>query len=195
MKNKRVALYFRCSTVQQNLEIQSSDLRKYAEARGFDIVKEYSDFGVSGAKDRRPGLDELMKDARKRRFDLVLVWRLDRLGRNTRHLLTLFEELEGLQISLVSHQEAIDLSSSLGRVVATVMSALAAFERDLIRERVVAGIQNARNKGKRLGRPSRSDVANKIHHLLQKGNSYREIQRELNISPGSISKYKKILSK
>ncbi|NUN06654.1 MAG: recombinase family protein [Bdellovibrio sp.] len=186
MKNKRVALYFRCSTVQQNLEIQTSDLRKYAEARGFDIVKEYSDFGVSGAKDRRPGLDELMKDARKRRFDLVLVWRLDRLGRNTRHLLTLFEELEGLQISLVSHQEAIDLSSSLGRVIATIMSALAAFERDLIKERVAAGIQRAKDSGKKLGRPQSIDRT-AIISARERGLTYAEIQKELKISAGSVA--------
>lgn len=186
MKNKRVALYFRCSTIQQNLEIQTSDLRKYAEVRGFEVVKEYSDFGVSGAKDRRPALDQLMKDARKRRFDIVLVWRLDRLGRNTRHLLTLFEELEGLQISLVSHQEAIDLSSSLGRVIATVMSALAAFERDLIRERVVAGIENAKNKGRVLGRP-KSINKDLVRKLRNEGRTYRQIASALMISQGAVA--------
>lgn len=108
---KRVAIYVRCSTVHQNLEIQIGDLRRLAEARGFRVVYEYQDFGVSGAKDRRPGLDDMMKDARKRRFDIVMVWHLDRLGRNTQHLLSLFEELELLQISLVSHQEGVDLST------------------------------------------------------------------------------------
>lgn len=108
MKNKKVAIYVRCSTVQQNLDIQINDLHKYAEARGFEIVSEFSDFGVSGARDRRPALDQMMKLAYQRKFDCVLVWRLDRLGRNTKHLLMLLDELESLQIPLVSLQEGFD---------------------------------------------------------------------------------------
>ncbi len=183
---KRVAIYVRCSTVHQNLEIQIGDLRKLAEARGFRVVHEYQDFGVSGAKDRRPGLDEMMKDARKRRFDIVMVWRLDRLGRNTQHLLSLFEELELLQISLVSHQEGVDLSTSIGRVVATVLAALATFERELIRERVIAGIQNAKAKGKRLGRPKSVDM-DAIRQLRSQGKTYSAIGESLGVSSGSIA--------
>ena len=185
MKNKKAALYFRCSTIQQNLEIQISDLRKYAEARGLEIVEEFSDFGISGAKDKRPALDQMMKAARQRKFDVVLVWRLDRLGRNTRHLLTLLDELESLQVSLVSLQEGFDLSTPVGRVVATVLAALSAFEREIIRERVVAGILNARTKGKTLGRPKTVD-AERIKLLRFQGRTYQQIGDELHISPGSI---------
>lgn len=187
MKNNRAAIYVRCSTTHQNLDIQLNDLRKYAEAKGLQVVQEYSDFGISGAKDRRPALDEMLKAARKRRFDFVLVWRFDRLGRNTRHLLTLFEELELLQISLVSHQEGVDLSSSIGRVIATVLAALASFERELIKERVIAGIQNARANGKTLGRPKKVDYE-KVRKLRKQGQTYKKIIELMGISPGSVRK-------
>lgn len=185
MKNKRAALYLRCSTAQQNLEIQTNDLRKYAEARGLEIVFEYSDFGISGAKDRRPALDQLMKAVRQRKFDYILVWRLDRLGRNTRHLLTVLDELDSLQIPLISLQEGFDLSTPIGRVVATVLAALSAFEREIIRERVIAGIQNAKNNGKKLGRPIKVNV-NLVNTLRDQGKTYKEIAIQLGISQGSI---------
>lgn len=186
MKNKKVALYLRCSTVQQNLEIQRSDLRRYAEARGFEVVEEYSDFGVSGTKDRRPALDQMMKASRQRKFDCIIIWRLDRLGRNTRHLLTLLDEFESLQIPLVSLHEGFDLSTPIGRVVATVLAALSAFEREIIRERVVAGIQNAKAKGKKLGRPKHVDT-NAIRRLRAEGKTYAMISKCLGVSSGSIA--------
>lgn len=185
MKNKRVALYLRCSTVQQNLEIQTNDLRKYAESRGFEIVFEYSDFGISGAKDKRPALDQMLKAARQKKFDILLIWKLDRLGRNTKHLLTVLDELDSLQVSLVSLHEGFDLSSPIGRVVATVLAALSAFEREIIRERVISGIQHAKSKGKKLGRPKCIDK-NQIHILRKAGWTYKKIQDRLNVSPGSI---------
>lgn len=185
MKNKKAALYFRCSTVQQNLEIQTNDLRKYAEARGFEIIFEYSDFGISGAKDKRPALDQMLKEARQRKFDCVIVWRLDRLGRNTKHLLTVLDELDSLQIPLVSLQEGFDLSTPIGRVVATVLAALSAFEREIIKERVIAGIQNAKAKGKVLGRPKSVDKES-IKTLRNTGLTYRQISELLNVSQGSI---------
>ncbi|MBL7672133.1 MAG: recombinase family protein [Bdellovibrionaceae bacterium] len=190
MKIKKVAIYVRCSTVQQNLDIQINDLRKYAEARGLEIVSEFSDFGISGAKDRRPALDQMMKSACQRKFDCVLVWRLDRLGRNTKHLLMLLDELESLQIPLVSLQEGFDLSTPIGRVVATVLAALSAFEREIIKERVVAGIQNAKANGKKLGRPS-LNLEQEVRVLRVEGHTFREIQSKLKISPGTIAKYLK----
>lgn len=193
MKNRKAALYLRCSTIHQNLEIQQNDLRRYAEARGLQIIEEFSDFGISGAKDRRPALDQMLKTARQRKFDCVLVWRLDRLGRNTRHLLTILEELESLQIPLVSLQEGFDFSSSLGKVMATVMAALAAFERDLLRERVIAGIQNAKAKGKKLGRPPLNMEA-QVQALRKSGLTFREIQEHLQVSPGTVAKYLKSFS-
>lgn len=187
MKNRRAAIYVRCSTVTQNLEVQFGDLRRYAEAKGLTVVQEFQDFGISGAKDRRPGLDEMMKAARKRKFDVVLVWRLDRLGRNTKNLLTLIEELESLQIYLVSHQEGLDLQTSIGRVVATVLAALAMFEHELIRERVVAGIQNARENGKKLGRPRKTVDVDAVRQMIENGLTYREIAQKIGLSTGKIS--------
>jgi len=186
MRNKKAVLYLRCSTTHQNLEIQKNDLRRYAEARGLQIVDEFSDFGISGTKDRRPALDQMLKAASQRNFDCVLVWRLDRLGRNTKHLLTVLDELESLQIPLVSLQEGFDLSTPIGRVVATVLAALSAFEREIIKERVVAGIQNAKAKGKKLGRPQTVD-AEKILNLRRAGQTYSQISKALGVSPGSIA--------
>lgn len=186
MKKTRTILYLRCSTASQNLEIQQNDLRRYAEARGLQIVAEFSDFGISGANDKRPALDQMLKAARQRKFDCVLVWRLDRLGRNTKHLLTVLDELESLQIPLVSLQEGFDLSTPIGRVVATVLAALSAFEREIIKERVVAGIKNAKAKGKKLGRPQTVD-AEKILRLRQAGQTYSQISKTLGVSPGSIA--------
>lgn len=185
MKNKKAALYLRCSTAQQNLEVQQNDLRRYAEARGLQVIEEFSDFGISGAKDRRPALDQMLRAARQRKFDYVLVWRLDRLGRTTKHLLTVLDELESLQIPLISLQEGFDLSTPIGRVVATVLAALSAFEREIIKERVVAGIQNAKAKGKQLGRP-KSINYEAISTLRRRGLTYRQISDELGVSPGSI---------
>lgn len=193
MKNKRATLYLRCSTIHQNLEIQQNDLRRYAEARGFQIVEEFSDFGVSGAKDRRPALDQMLTAARQRKFDCVLVWRLDRLGRNTKHLLMVLDELESLQIPLVSLQEGFDLSTPIGRVVATVLAALSSFEREIIKERVVAGIQNAKAKGKKLGRPPLK-MEEQVQTLRKSGFTFREIQEHLKISPGTVAKYLKTFS-
>lgn len=193
MKNKKAVLYLRCSTAQQNLEIQQNDLRRYAEARCLQIIEEFSDFGFSGAKDRRPALDQMLKAARQRKFDCVLVWRLDRLGRNTKHLLTVLDELESLQIPLVSLQEGFDLSTPIGRVVATVLAALSAFEREIIKERVVAGIQNAKAKGKRLGRPPLK-MEDQVQALRKSGLTFREIQERLQVSPGTVAKYLKSIS-
>ncbi|MCU1303615.1 MAG: putative resolvase [Candidatus Sulfotelmatobacter sp.] len=128
----------------QNCEMQMRDLRTYCAARGFTISREYIDIGQSGAKDSRPDLKELMADARKRRFDSILVWRFDRFARSTKHLLLALEEFRSLGIQFVSYQENIDTSSPLGQALFTIVSAVAQLERDLIRERVSAGVRNAR---------------------------------------------------
>jgi DNA invertase Pin-like site-specific DNA recombinase len=148
----RTAIYARVSTTDQTVDNQLLDLRRYVDARGWTPSKEYVDV-MSGAKDRRPGLDDLVRDARRRKFDAVIVWKLDRLGRSLRHLVLLMEELQQLGIALVSLGEGLDLSTPAGRLQAGLLAAVAQFERERIRERVVAGLRRARTQGKRLGRP------------------------------------------
>ena len=148
----KAAIYARVSTVDQEPENQLQELRRYVEARGWTST-EYVDRGVSGAKERRPALDQLVTDARRRRFDVVVCWRLDRLGRNLKHLITLLEELQALGVAFVSLAEGIDATTAAGKLQMHILGAIAEFERERIRERVLAGLQRARTQGKRLGRP------------------------------------------
>jgi len=148
----RTAIYARVSTIDQTVDNQLLDLRRYVDARAWTPTREYVDV-MSGAKDRRPGLDDLLRAARRRQFDAVVVWKLDRLGRSLRHLVLLMEELQQLGIALVSLGEGLDLSTPAGRLQAGLLAAVAQFERERIRERVVAGLHRARTQGKALGRP------------------------------------------
>jgi DNA invertase Pin-like site-specific DNA recombinase len=148
----RVAIYGRISTADQTLDNQLLELRRYVEARAWTKTNEYLDV-MSGAKDRRPGLDNLVRDARRRKFDAVIVFKLDRLGRSLRHLVLLMEELQQLGVALVSLGEGLDLSTPAGRLQACLLAAVAQFERERIRERVVSGLQRAKAQGKALGRP------------------------------------------
>jgi DNA invertase Pin-like site-specific DNA recombinase len=148
----RAAIYARVSTVEQEPENQLQELRRYCELRGWS-AQEYVDRGVSGAKDRRPALDQLVADAKRRRFDVLVVWRLDRLGRNLRHLILLLDELAAVGVAFVSLNEGIDTATPAGRLQLHILGAIAQFERDRIRERVVAGLVRARKQGKTLGRP------------------------------------------
>lgn len=149
----RTAVYARVSTTDQQIENQLLELRRYAEARGWTISREYVDIGVSGAKDRRPALDQLVADAKRRRFDVLVVWRLDRLGRSLKHLITLLEEFAALSVAFVSLSEGIDATTPAGKLQMHILGAIAEFERGRIRERVVAGLQRAKVQGKVLGRP------------------------------------------
>src|SRR5712675_531203 len=148
----KAAIYARVSTQDQTCENQLIELRRYVQARGWTAV-EYVDRGVSGAKDRRPALDQLVTDARRRRLDVVVCWRLDRLGRNLKHLITLLEELQVLGVAFVSLAEGIDATTPAGKLQMHILGAIAEFERERIRERVLAGLRRARSQGKRLGRP------------------------------------------
>jgi DNA invertase Pin-like site-specific DNA recombinase len=150
----RAAIYARVSTADQTAENQLIELRAYVEARGWTAT-EFVDHGVSGAKDRRPALDALVKDAKRRRFDVLVSWRLDRLGRNLKHLITLLEDLQAVGVAFVSLGEGIDCTTPAGKLQLHILGALAEFERERIRERVLAGLQRARTQGKRLGRPRR----------------------------------------
>ncbi len=148
----RAAIYARVSTLDQEPENQLQELRRYVEARGW-TTREYVDRGLSGAKDRRPALDELVADAKRRRFDVLVCWRLDRLGRNFRHLSLLLDELQAVGVAFVSLSEGIDATTPAGRLQLHVLGAIAEFERARIAERVKAGLERARAQGKKLGRP------------------------------------------
>jgi len=147
----RAALYSRVSTLEQEPENQTGELRRFAEARGWTVV-EYLDHGVSGSKERRPALDRLITDAKRRRFDVLVCWRLDRLGRNLKHLITLLDDLQALGIAFVSLAEGIDATTPAGKLQLHILAAIAEFERGRIQERVMAGLARARAQGTRLGR-------------------------------------------
>ncbi len=180
----RVALYSRVSTSnRQDVDLQLVPLREYAFARGWNVYKEYVDEGVSGAKVRRPALDQLMTDARQRHFDIVLVWRFDRFARSTRHLVNALHEFRHLGIAFCSYQENLDTSSPLGEAMFAIIGAIAQLERDITRERVRAGVARARARGKRLGRPKKVFRRDQVKRLREEGLSFRDIGRELGISP------------
>jgi DNA invertase Pin-like site-specific DNA recombinase len=149
---KRAALYIRVSTLDQHPETQLNELRGFARQRGFEIVDEYTDHGISGTKARRPALDRLLSDAHRHRFDVVLVWSCDRLARSTKHFLQVLDELNDLGIQFLSQREAIDTDGPLGRAIVVIVSAVAELERSLIVERVRAGMRRAKLDGRRIGR-------------------------------------------
>ncbi len=181
----KVALYARVSTTDkgQDPEVQLVPLREYTQARGWTIYQEYVDQGVSGAKERRPALDQLSADAKRRLFDAVLVWRFDRFARSTRHLVNALHEFRHLGIAFVSYQENLDTSSPMGEAMFTIIGAMAQLERDITRERVKAGVARARARGKQLGRPRKVFHRDHVEQLRSQGLSYREIGKQLGISP------------
>ena len=148
---KRAVLYMRVSSLDQHPETQLFDLRQMAAQRGYEVTREYTD-RISGAKARRPGLDELMHDARRGRFDVVLVWASDRIARSVKHFLDVLDELNRLNIEFVSFREQIDTGGPLGRAVVVIIGAIAELERNLIIERVRAGMRRAKMEGRHIGR-------------------------------------------
>jgi DNA invertase Pin-like site-specific DNA recombinase len=186
----RVAIYARVSTVNhgQDVSMQTRELRQFAEARGWNVAGQYIDAGVSGTKDSRPELNRLMADAHKRQFDVVCVWRFDRFARSVSHLLRALETFKALGIDFVSYSEQMDTSTPAGKMVFTVLGAVAELERSLIVERVRAGLRNARAKGKTLGRPRVGVDAAKVGSLREQGRSIREIADELGYSRSLVHK-------
>jgi DNA invertase Pin-like site-specific DNA recombinase len=182
----KVGLYARVSTKDQSCEMQLRDLRSYCAARQLTVVREYVDLGVSGTKDSRPQLNELMDDARKRKLDAVLCWRFDRFARSTKHLLAALEEFRALGVGFISYQENIDTGTPLGQAIFTIISAVAQLERDLICERVTAGIRNARANGKRLGRPLQYVDSDRITEMQAAGMSLRQIAAVLKVGYGTV---------
>jgi DNA invertase Pin-like site-specific DNA recombinase len=186
----KVATYARVSTIShgQDVSMQTRELRQFAEARGWNVAGEYIDAGVRRAKDSRPELNRVMADAHKRRFDVVCVWRFDRFARSVSHWLRALETCKALGIDFVSYSEQMDTSTPAGKMVFTVLGAVAELERSLIVERVRAGLRNARAKGKRLGRPPVFVDAAGIARLHAQGRSIREIADELGYSRSLVHK-------
>jgi DNA invertase Pin-like site-specific DNA recombinase len=184
----RVAIYARVSTTNhgQDAGMQTREMRQFAEARGWTLADEYIDAGVSGSKDSRPELNRLMADAHKRRFDVVLVWKLDRFGRSLRHLVNALAEFESLNISFVSLSDNLDLSTASGRLMFNIIGAMAEFERELIRERVRAGMKNAKAKGTRIGRPRANVDPAQIARLRAEGFTWRAIANRLQVGVGTL---------
>jgi DNA invertase Pin-like site-specific DNA recombinase len=168
--------------------MQLHELREYCERRGWTVAGEYVDAGISGAKDRRPELDRLMTDAHKRHFDVVAVWKFDRFARSVSHLLRALDTFRVLGVEFVSLSESLDTATPAGRMVFTVLGAVAELERSLIAERVRAGLRNAKAKGKQLGRPRVAVDAAKIGRLRSQGRTVREIASELGYSRSLVHK-------
>ncbi len=161
---------------------------KYIRERGLGVFKVCEDNGVSGTKEKRPALSGLMNDAKKRKFDIVLVWRFDRFARSTKHLVTALYEFRNLGIDFISYQENIDTSSPLGEAIFTIISAMSTLERDIIAERVKGGLRKARANGKRLGRPKSEVGTDKIVERKEQGKSIREIAKEMGLSRGKVER-------
>jgi DNA invertase Pin-like site-specific DNA recombinase len=175
------------STLDQTCDNQLIELRRYCEARGWTITREYVDQGVSGAKDRRPALDQLVADGKRRRFDVLVCWLLDRLGRNLRHLILLLDELQALGVAFVSLSEGIDATTPAGRLQLHVLGAIAEFERARIQERVKAGIARARSQGRRFGRPEVLVPEDRLAPV--RGLSVREAARKLGVSRATAHRW------
>jgi len=183
---QRAAVYARVSTSDQTCENQLLELRRYCEARGWQAT-EYVDTGISGAKDRRPALDQLMADAKRRKLDVVVCWKLDRFGRSLAHLINAIQTLTDAGVGFTSIGEGIDTRSATGRLMLGILGSFAEFERERIRERVVAGLARVRSKGQRLGRPERIIPATTLAPV--RGLPIREAARRLGVSPATAHRW------
>jgi len=181
-----VALYVRVSTQAQDPEMQLGPLRAHAVQRGWEQLEEFVDRGVSGAKERRPALDRLMKAVWAGRFQVVVVWRFDRFARSVKHLVTALETFHTLGVAFVSLQEQLDTSTPIGQAMFTIIGAMAQLERDIIRERVKAGLAQARLRGVLLGRPKAAATAIEARHLQERGLPVGEIARRLGCSRATV---------
>ena len=192
----KVSLYGRVSTDkgQPDPEMQLRELREFCQRRGWEIAGEYTDY-MTGTKDRRPELDRLMADAHRRRYDVCVVWKFDRMARSVSHLLRVLETFNSLGIQFVSLSEAIDTATPAGKMVFTVLGAVAELERSLIVERVKAGLRNARAKGKRLGRPSKGIDGPTVAALRSQGASWRAIAEKLGVGVGTLYRAAAVRSK
>jgi len=184
---KRAALYLRVSTVDQHPETQLLDLRQMAAQRGYEIVAEFTD-RISGMRPKRPALDQMMTDARRGRFDIILVWACDRIARSTRHLLEVLDELNRIGVEFLSFRENLDTGGPLGRAIVIIIGAIAELERSLIVERVRAGMRRARLDGQRIGRAPLVLDSAAIQQDRQRGLSIRQIAREHSVSTATVQR-------
>jgi DNA invertase Pin-like site-specific DNA recombinase len=182
---KRAALYMRVSTLDQHPETQMHDLHQMASQRGYQIVEEYTD-RISGAKARRPGLDAMMRDARRGRFQVVLTWACDRIARSTKHFLEVLDELNRLGIEFVSFREQIDTGGPLGRAIIIIVGAVAELERSLIVERVRAGMRRAKLEGRHIGRKALVLDRAAILRDRQRGDSLGQLAKSYLVSRTTI---------
>ncbi len=192
--DKRAAIYVRVSTDKQTIENQLRELRQIAERRGWEVVHEYHDAGISGAKGReaRPGLDEMLKDAQRRRFDVVMAWAIDRLGRSLIDLLGTIQALETCGVDLYLDQQSIDTTTPTGRLMFQITGAFAEFERSMIRQRVRAGLKRAVESGKQLGRPKiEPAIEKRIKAQLRAKKGMLAIARELKVGTGTVQRVKR----
>jgi DNA invertase Pin-like site-specific DNA recombinase len=190
---KRAAIYLRVSTDAQTVENQRRELRQIAERRGWEIVAEYHDAGISGAKgrDKRPGLDQMLKDAQRRSFDVVMAWAIDRLGRSLIDLLGSIQTLEACGVDLFLEQQSLDTTTPAGKLMFQVCGAFAEFERSMIRQRVKLGLKRAVAQGKRLGRPQiDGEIARKAERQLRKGYGLNKVAKTLGIGVGTVIRIK-----
>lgn len=183
---KRAALYVRVSTVDQHPQNQLHDLHQFASQRGFQIVQEYVDHGFCGARARRPELDRMMEDARRHKFDVLMVWSIDRLARSTKHLLQTLDELSGFGIQFLSQREAIDTEGPLGRAIIVIVSAMAELERCVIIERVRAGMRRAKLEGRRIGRAPLQVNRALLLRDRERGLSLNQLAKAHRISKASV---------
>jgi DNA invertase Pin-like site-specific DNA recombinase len=184
---KRCALYLRVSTLDQHPETQLYDLRKMAEQRGYSIIETYED-RISGAKAKRPALDQMLFDAKRSRFDVVMVWAFDRMARSVRHFLEVLDELNRLNIEFVSFRENVDTGGPLGRAIVVIVGAIAELERNLIIERVRAGMRRAKLEGRRIGRRPLDIDRTAVVKDRQRGMSLTEVAKLHRISRALVSK-------
>jgi DNA invertase Pin-like site-specific DNA recombinase len=191
----RVALYSRCSTSEQNTSMQVDELRAYCQRRQWDIAEEFTDSGVSGAKESRPALNRLLSESKRRKFDAVLVYRYDRFARSLRGLVNALAEFDALGIHFVSLHEGVDTSTPNGRLVFGVFASIAEFERELIRSRVRSGLAAARARGMRIGRPKVIVDARRLASLRNSGASWPKIAKTLGIGVGTAHRAFQELSK
>jgi len=189
MQPKRAALYARVSTADQVCENQLLDLKRYCNERGWLIADQFVDRGVSGTVSSRPALDRLMDGVRKKKYDTVLVWRFDRFARSVKHLVLALSEMKELGVDFVSYQENIDTGSSLGQAIFTIIAAMAELEKNIIIERVRAGLRRARQEGKRIGRPLTGEASvEKMLALQSSGLRQYQIAAELGVSRAYVSR-------
>jgi DNA invertase Pin-like site-specific DNA recombinase len=191
--HKRAAIYVRVSTDRQTIDNQVAALRQIAERRGWQVVEQYSDAGISGAKgrDKRPGLDQMLKDASRRNFDVVMAWAIDRLGRSLIDLLGTIQTLEASGVDLYLDQQSIDTTTPAGRLMFQVTGAFAEFERSMIRQRVHAGLKRAVAQGKQLGRPKLdAAIEKRIQAQLRVGKGIRKVAREIGVGTGTVQRIK-----